>query len=623
MNTYTVKITGTDYTPYSGLSSFNVLDGGFLYDPLAAPLSFFYSLTTNGGTLTGSNSVFNLTSIGGSLETNYNDLKNYNFKTKGNIVFCETKVTFDFSNFDQTRSLIKSIIFDSDNSEKKQIYSIKINQSSLIYPELNKSNSLYYPKEKYYTVYEPKFIINYNDGTSQTIVSPLTVAQCGILDSYKNKSMLDSLPYFKQLNNVAIFVNDKKNNDLLISLLDVKSPFVADTSDLDNVELPFSVAPIPLGNVNPFTSITQINLTPSTPQIPPNPNPIDIPLPVYRYQQSSSISLDPDPSDLIEGQEFNFSQSLTLSIGGAPYSAGEGISIVDSSGTSIQVSQSNLPTTPQTNLPTTPQQFSTSYNGTTFRGYYQLQENTTSFTDVILAFGGTIQDPNLVMDNALNQLNRLRDDVGIKNKTIVAIAYPQNVLMGGDNNNIPESEAALLWLKSNPTNILGVNVDKIFLFGHSQGGYIVSRLNTMYETDGVISSAPGPINLQIRCQTDETKPYSERNRDCNALFDVYGSATGVNQQQYVSRSLISFTRSHKSRTLYIQGLGDTPFQVARYNEYIDSLNTCTNCAPYTQVLIPAYGTLNPTTGMRTPNNHFAYFATEQGRQAILNFLANS
>lgn len=618
MNTYTITITGTNYSFYSNLSSFDVLDGGSLFDPLAAPQSFYYSLTTNGGTLTGSNSVFNLTAMGGSFEIFYNDLKKYIFKTKGDLIFCKSFVNFNFFNFDQSRSLIKSIIFDPNNSENKQIFTVKINGSSLIYPNLTGSNSIYYPSEKFYTIYEPTFNINYNDGTSQTIVHPLTVAQCGILDSYKNKSMLDSLPYFKEMNSVAIFVNDEKTNELLTTFLDVKSPFKEDTSELDNVELPFSVAPIPLSNVNPFTLLTQTTLTPSIPQVPTDENPIEVPLAVYRYQQSSSISLNPNPADLIEGQEFSLSQSLILSIGGAPYSAGVGISIVDSSGTSIQPTQ---PTQP--NLPTTPQQFSTSYNGTTFQGYYQLQENTTSSTDVILAFGGTIEDPNLVMDNALNQLNRLRNDVGIKNKTIVAIAYPQNVLMGGNNNNIPESEAALLWLKSNPANILGVNVDKIFLFGHSQGGYIVSRLNTMHETDGVISSAPGPINLQIRCQIDETRPYSERNRDCNALFDVYGSATGVNQQQYVNRSLISFTRGHKSRTLYIQGLGDSPFQVERYNEYIDSLNTCTNCVPYTQVLIPAYGTLNPTTGVRTPNNHFAYFATEQGKQAILNFLANS
>ena len=322
MNTYTIAITGTNYSPYSGLSSFDVLYGGSLFDPLAHPLSFYYSLTTNGGSLTGSNSVFNLTSIGGRFFTSYNDLKNYIFETKGNIVFCKSDVTFDFTNFDQSRSLIKSLIFDPDNTEKKQTYNIKFAGAIPLYPELNKSNSLYLPKEKFYTIYKPKFTVNYNDGTSQTIISPLTVTQCGILDSYKNKAMLDSLPYFKEFDNVAIFVNDKKNNDLSISLLDVKSPFVSDTSDLDNIELPFSIAPIPITNANPFIQITQ---TQRMPQVPTDTSPIDIPTAVYRYQQSPSIILNPNPADLIEEEVF-ISQSLII-IEGAPYNGGVGVSI--------------------------------------------------------------------------------------------------------------------------------------------------------------------------------------------------------------------------------------------------------------------------------------------------------
>jgi hypothetical protein len=89
----------------------------------------------------------------------------------------------------------------------------------------------------------------------------------------------------------------------------------------------------------------------------------------------------------------------------------------------------------------------------------------------------------------------------------------------------------------------------------------------------------------------------------------------------VNRSLIPFaSKNHKSRTLYIQGLGDSSFQVARYNEYINILKTNTNKASYTECIIPAYGTVNPKTGERTPNNHMAFGATEQGKQAIRDFL---
>jgi hypothetical protein len=327
MNTFIITITGTNYSPYNSLPSLDVLDGGSLFDPLATPLSFFYTLTTNCGSLTGTNSVSNLTAIGGDFGINYNDLKNYNFVTKGDLVFCKTFVTFNLSFFDQTRSLIKSIIFDPDNSERIQIYSIRIN-SSLIYPNLSGSNAIYYPDEKFYTVYNPKFIVNYNDGTSQTIVSPLTVAQCGILDSYKNKSLLESVPYFKEFNNVAIFINDKNNNDLLASLLDVKSPFMFDTSELDNVELPFSVAPIPLDSVNPFMAIGQNTSIPTIPDVPVDQNPIDLPTAVYRYSQSAGIVLNPNPSDLIEEESFSLvNGSIILSIGGAPYISGDGISV--------------------------------------------------------------------------------------------------------------------------------------------------------------------------------------------------------------------------------------------------------------------------------------------------------
>jgi hypothetical protein len=433
MNTYTVKITGTNYSPYNTLSSFDILDGGFLFDPLAAPLSFYYSLTTNCGSLTGSNSVYTLTAVGGSFKTIYNDLKNYKFTVKGDMVFCKTFVNFDLSDFDQTRSIIKSIIFEPDNSEKNQIYSIKIG-SSITYPNLNQSNSLYYPSEKFYTIYKPKFTINYNDGTSQTIVSPLTVAQCGILDSYKNKSMLDSVPYFKDLNSVAIFINDKNNNELLASLLDVKSPFVFDTSELDTVELPFSIAPIPLTTLTPFRLITQVNNNPTT--IPIDQNPTQPPQSVYRYEQSIGIVLNPNPSNLILDESFSiFDNSIILSIGGAPYTGDLSIivgdSIIPTPPTPTSTPPTPTPTPTQTPIiPTTPQQFSASYDEVTFQGYYQIQQNPTSSTDVILAFGGTIQNPNLVMDNALNQLNILRNNIGIIDKTIVTIAYPQNIIIG-------------------------------------------------------------------------------------------------------------------------------------------------------------------------------------------------
>jgi hypothetical protein len=335
MNTYTVTITGTDYSPYGNLEVMDVLDGGILIDPLAAPLSFYYALTTNCGSLTGTNSVFTLTAMGSDFETKYNDLKKYEFTKNGDLVFCKTLVNFNFSFFDQTRSLIKSVVFYPDNSEKVQIENIRINSSLifpaltsyLIYPALTSLKSTYYPNEKFYTIYKPKFIINYDDGTSQTIVSPLTVAQCGIFESYRDKVLLESLPYLKEINNVAIFLNDKKSNDLLANILDVKSPFISDTSELDTVELPFSVSPIPLGTVNPFVPIAQEALTPSIPVVPSEENPIQQERAIYRYFGSNGIVLGSNPSDLNEDEDFIINESITITVGKKPYVAGFGITI--------------------------------------------------------------------------------------------------------------------------------------------------------------------------------------------------------------------------------------------------------------------------------------------------------
>lgn len=326
MNTYSIKITGTDFSLYSQLSSLNVIDGGFLFDPLASPLSFFYSLSTDCGSLTGSNSVFSITAFGGDFETYYNDLKKYTFTTKGHIVFCKTMVFFNLSGFDQSRSKIKSLTFFPENSGKMENYTVKMIDQSLVYPEIDNIHYIYYPKEKFYTLYNPRFVLNYNDGTVQTIICPLTVAQCGIFESYKEKSILESIPYFEKLNSVAVFMNDESTNDLIATLLDVKSPFVFDTSEIDRIDLPFSVSPVPPNASSPFVPITQGT---SLPSIPTNPNPVEPPTAAYKYEESTGIFLNPNPSDLLLGENFILeNESIILTIGGAPYEGSDSITLI-------------------------------------------------------------------------------------------------------------------------------------------------------------------------------------------------------------------------------------------------------------------------------------------------------
>jgi hypothetical protein len=76
-----------------------------------------------------------------------------------------------------------------------------------------------------------------------------------------------------------------------------------------------------------------------------------------------------------------------------------------------------------------------------------------------------------------------------------------NFLIG---DNFAYAEAAYLWAINSLQGFLTQNgittsLRKKVAFGHSQGAYIVHRLNTVYALDSVVMSAPGPIDLLARC----------------------------------------------------------------------------------------------------------------------------
>jgi hypothetical protein len=267
----------------------------------------------------------------------------------------------------------------------------------------------------------------------------------------------------------------------------------------------------------------------------------------------------------------------------------------------------SLATLPTTNPSITTEereiQFELEYDGVQLEGYLYIPTATES-VDVIIAFHGTTTDDDNSLSAAQNVLNQLKNNVGITDKAIVSIAYPQENMLFGDN--IVYAEAALKWLMSNPVDVFEVNINRIFLFGHSQGGYLVTRLNTMYKTDGIIASAPGPIDLVIRCSADESLPVQNRSRECQLLFSTYGSAN-TNPEPYYNRSLINYSTGHKSNALYVQGLADTPFQVARFNEFETALNQCGNCAPFLILKVPGGG-------------HASATGTEEGKEAFRKFL---
>lgn len=193
--------------------------------------------------------------------------------------------------------------------------------------------------------------------------------------------------------------------------------------------------------------------------------------------------------------------------------------------------------------------------------------------DVLIVYHGTVQFDRNIQTAANNILDRFIEILDNKTMMIVSVAYPEEGLLIGDN--IAESEAALLWVKHEASRELGIQVKKIFLAGHSQGGYLVTRINTMHQTNGVIANAPGPLNLVFRCALEEEGKIS-RGIACSLLSNTYGP-TIINPDAYYQRSLLNFTNRYKSDILFVQGMQDSPIQMYSWPTFKQQVNNCTDC----------------------------------------------
>lgn len=194
-------------------------------------------------------------------------------------------------------------------------------------------------------------------------------------------------------------------------------------------------------------------------------------------------------------------------------------------------------------------------------------------TDVLIAFPGTVASDAEILPAARNILQRTKEITNRTDLMIVSVAYPQENRLLGDG--IAEAEAALLWVKERSRKVLKKKVRKIFLIGHSQGGYMVTRLNTMHATDGVIANAPGPLNLVYRCGLEENGQIPQ-SAVCQLLRQTYGTTT-ANPTAYMERSLLNFTQNHRSDILFVQGLQDSPIQMASWSTFKQQITNCTNC----------------------------------------------
>jgi hypothetical protein len=266
---------------------------------------------------------YSLSAYGGNFEIGYNDLSNIKQKTAGNYVFCDSEVIFDFSEFDQSKSRIVKILFNADNGDDSQFFTSYVDENnSLIYPILSSIKTKYYPSELFYTYYNPNFIIDYADGTSINLTIPITSVQCGIYETYKDKNILESLPYYKNISNILLFVNDNSSNETYIGDIYTKLPFVlsANLPEKD-IELPNIIRAVPIGS-------TIDSIEPITPNPVTNNNPVLPPIPIIIYSEYDGISIFTNNSPFYGGDEFvNIDSSLSILSGGTPYFGGTGITI--------------------------------------------------------------------------------------------------------------------------------------------------------------------------------------------------------------------------------------------------------------------------------------------------------
>lgn len=222
--------------------------------------------------------------------------------------------------------------------------------------------------------------------------------------------------------------------------------------------------------------------------------------------------------------------------------------------------------------------------------------------DVLLVFHGTVAFDSLIHKAAQNTLDSVKNILQHKDMMLVSVAYPEENLLIGDN--LKHAEAALLWVKNRANAELGMRVGKIFLLGHSQGGYLVTRLNVLHKTDGVIANAPGPLNLVFRCGLEEDGKIRQ-GIACTMLRNKYGS-TVDNPTAYQQRSLLMYTSGYQSDILFVQGLDDSPVHMNSWPAFKSKVTACADCKQsiFHEVAGAGHGALFRDSGAASVFNEF-------------------
>ena len=160
-----------------------------------------------------------------------------------------------------------------------------------------------------------------------------------------------------------------------------------------------------------------------------------------------------------------------------------------------------------------------------------------SSVDVVVVFHGTVSSGTIqaASETALTQFLD-SSNLNVRDKIIFSAAYPQDHISQSDQynltgvgteqadflmgDNLPYARAAVGWVKNSLNAYItsqggSKTINDVYLFGHSQGGKLVTKMNTL-ETGiaGVVANAPGPI------QFDETCSANPSNYSCSKIAAI-------------------------------------------------------------------------------------------------------
>lgn len=224
-----------------------------------------------------------------------------------------------------------------------------------------------------------------------------------------------------------------------------------------------------------------------------------------------------------------------------------------------------------------------SYRDNTSKVY--INKPASDSVDALILFHGTTESDE-VSHTAAQKFSELGATIadGRDDLLTISVAYREtNVLIGDE---LPEAEAVLHWVQEQAATELGVAINKVYILGHSRGGYIAMRLNDLYEVDGVIANGPGPVDFYERCLAEERAlkngvvPADDKTA-CQSMMQQFNKPS-ISPKEYQERSLLTHVSHQQSPLLIMLGENETGFSVDRMPELLKAIDDCGDvCAPYT------------------------------------------